>query len=160
MLEAEQITNSKSKEDAFIELTTKINSCEDRYLNDFIGGLNWIRHEPVLDWIEENSNRISNVTQSWGHLAASSNFSWERAKKWLELGRPLSLIALDGLMFCTSTGERLNQSPWMREIRPTLTDNPQLDEVANKLQEFIKTDSVPRTKNLVNRIIQNIFETE
>lgn len=156
MLEAEQISNSKSKEDAFHELTLKIAKCEDRYLNDFIGALYWIRYEPVLDWIEDNADRISNVTQSWGHLAASSNFSWERAKKWLEQGRPLSLIALDGLMFCTSIGERLNQSPWMREIRPTLTDNPELDEVANTLKEFLKTDSVPRTKNLVNHIIDNI----
>lgn len=81
MLEAEQIANSKSKEDAFIEIIAIINNCEDRYLNDFIVGLNWIGYEPVLDWIEENSKRISNVTQSWGHLAANSNFSWERAKK-------------------------------------------------------------------------------
>lgn len=41
-----------------------------------------------------------------------------------------------------------------------LIDNPKLDLIANKLQEYLKEDSVPRTKNSVKLIINNIFEID
>ena len=93
-------------------------------------------------------------------MAASSNFTWERAKKWLDMGRPWSLIAIDAVKFCTTTGERLNQSPWMRELNPRLMDYPKLDSIAIGLQEYLKKDNVPRTKNAVGLIIENIFGIE
>jgi len=120
--------------------------------------LNFIRYEKVLDWIELNSHRIINVTLNWGHLAASSQFNWAKADDWLSKGRPLSLIALDALMFCTTNGERLNQSPWMREIQPRLIDNPKPEIVARRLKEYLTIDKVPRTDAVVEQIIKNIFE--
>ena len=156
----EEIIEKSEKEEAFDLITAELEKCEDRYLSELMGPLNFLKYEPTLDWIERNAERNENITQAWGHLAASSNFTWERAQKWLDLGRPWSLIALDALKFCTTTGERLNQSPWMRELNPRLMDNPKLDKIANGLQDYLKKDSVARTKNAARLIIDNIFGVE
>ena len=157
-IQMEEIIEKHNTKDAFELITSELNECEDKYLTEFMAPLNFLKYEPVLDWVEQNADRVKNVTQDWGHLSASSNFSWKRAEKWLEIGRPLSLIALDAIMFCTTRGERLNQSLWMRELNPKLTDKPKLDRIANGLKQYIEKDSVPRTKNAVSRIINDIFE--
>lgn len=156
----EEITEKFEKREAFQLMTAELEKCEDKYLSEFMGPLNFLKYEPTLDWIERNAKRNENITQAWGHLAASSNFTWERAKKWLDMGRPWSLIAIDAVKFCTTTGERLNQSPWMRELNPRLMDYPKLDSIAIGLQEYLKKDNVPRTKNAVGLIIENIFGIE
>lgn len=154
----EEIIEKHDRKDAFELITSELNVCENKYLTEFMLPLNFLKYEPVLDWVEQNADRVKNVTQDWGHLSASSNFSWKRAEKWLDMGRPWSLIALDATMFCTTRGERLNQSPWMRELNPRLTDNPKPDKIANGLKMYLVKDSVPRTKNTVKRIINGIFE--
>ncbi len=159
-LRSENVQNNFDKDEAFRIISSEIDSCDDRFLYEYIGTLNYIRNEKVLDWIETSSKRIINVGQNWGHLAASSQFNWKRAEKWLLQGRPLSLIALDALMFCTTIGERLNQSPWMRQIQPKLIDNPKPEIIARRLQDYLIVDSVPRTKSSVQRIINNIFEID
>ncbi|CAM1342663.1 hypothetical protein [Tenacibaculum amylolyticum] len=153
-----EIIDKHDTKSAFELITYELNECEDRYLIEFMTPLNFLKYEPVLDWVEQNVDRVKNVTQDWGHLSASSNFTWVRAEKWLEMGRPWSIVAIDATMFCTTLGERLNQSPWMRELRPKLMDNPKLDRIANGLKKYLEIDSVPRTKNTVNRIISDIFE--
>lgn len=111
-----------------------------------------------LDWIEKVQNRIKNISSSWGHLAASSKFDWERAIKWLDNGRPLSLISIDALIYCTSNGERQNQSLWMRKVNPNLINSPNPEVISNRLKEYLLIDSVPRTKTSVHRIMENILE--
>src|SRR5204863_3993484 len=113
---------------------------------EYITAVNFIRNEKVLDLIEENIHRTTNIGTNWGHLAASSYLSWDRVKKWLSNGRPLSLVALDAIIFCTSVGDRLNQSPWMRQIQPKLVDDPKPEIIAKQLQAYLLTDNVPRTK--------------
>jgi hypothetical protein len=156
---SENLAKSLDKDEAFTIIAAEIDNCENKYLNEYIAALNFIRHEKVLDWIEKNAHRITNVGTNWGHLAASSYFNWDRAKKWLTKGRPLSLIALDALIFCTTLGERLNQSPWMRQIQPKLSDSLKPEIVATKLQEYLVIDNVPRTKNAIEKIIENIFDS-
>jgi hypothetical protein len=156
----EEIIKKHDTEDAFEIIVSELNKCENRYLAEFMAPLNFLKYEPVLDWVEQNVHRVNNVTQDWGHLSASSNFTWERAEMWLEKGRPWSLVALDATMFCTTQGERLNQSPWMKELRPKLKDDPKLESIANGLKKYLDADNVPRTKNIVNRIINDIFEIE
>lgn len=157
-LRSEQTIKTCDRDSAFIIISSEIDKCETRYLNEYITALNFIRHEKVLDWIEMSAHRITDVNLNWGHLAASSYFNWSKADKWLVKGRPWSLIGLDALVFCTSIGERLNQSPWMRQIQPRLVDNPKPEIVAARVQEYLKTDAVPRTKRVVNQIIENIFD--
>ena len=155
---SEELAKSADKDEAFIIISKEIDNCEDKYLNEYITALNFIRNDKVLDWIENNIHRTNNIGLNWGHLAASSYLSWSRAEKWLTTGRPLSLVALDGIMFCTSVGERLNQSPWMRQIQPKLIDNPKSEIVATRLQEHLQTDNAHRTRTTINKIIENLFD--
>jgi hypothetical protein len=154
---SEELAKIVDKDEEFIIISKEVDSCEDRYLNEYIIALNFIRNDKVLDWIESNIHRTTNIGLNWGHLAASSYLSWNRASKWLTNGRPLSLVALDGIMFCTTIGERLNQSSWMRQIQPKLIDNPKPEIVAKKLKDYLQTDNTHRTKTTINGIIENIF---
>lgn len=155
---AEDISKTLVVEEAFCAISKEIDNCEDRYLNDYLTALNFIKYEKVLDWIEQNASRTINVGANWGHLAASSKFNWARAEKWLALGRPLSLIALDGVMFCTTKGQRLNQSLFMRELNPTLPDNPGAAVIARRLTEYLNFDKAPRVRFVTQKIIHDIFE--
>ncbi len=151
----QEISIIHDTQEAFELISERLDNCPDRYLNDFVSGLNYVQHEKTLDWIEKNIERIKNIPESWGHLAASSNFTWERATYWLSLGRPLSLIALDGLMFCTSVGPRLNQSLWMRELNPRLPDQPSVKILREVLMTYREKDNVHRTRKIIDKIIQN-----
>lgn len=159
-IRSEELIEKLETDKAFEVITAELNECEDKYLSEYMAPLNFLNYERVLDWIEQNASRMVNITEDWGHLAASSNFTWKRAQKWLDMDRPLSLIALDAVKFCTTTDDRLNQSVWMRELNPRLVDNPKLNIIANGLQDYLKKDSVPRTKKSVARIISNIFGVE
>jgi hypothetical protein len=155
---AKNLAKGADKEKAFAIIAEEIDKCDDKYLNEYITGLNFIRNEKVLDWIEGNIHRTTNIGINWGHLAASSYLSWERAKEWLMYGRPLSLVALDAIVFCTTVGERLNQSPWMRQIQPKLNGDQKPELIAKRLQEYLLADNVPRTKAAIQVIIENIFD--
>lgn len=156
---AEPIVKSLAFDEAFEILTKELESRDDKYLSENVSSLLCFQSDKTLDWIEKVSPRIKNISSDWGQLAASSQFTWDRADKWLTIGRPLSLVALDGLIYCTSIGERLNQSLWLRQLNPNLTDNPRPEIIANRLREYLRVDSVPRTKNAVETIIDNVFET-
>ncbi len=155
---SEELAKSADKDEAFIIISKEIDNCEDRYLNEYITALNFIRNDKVLDWIENNIHRTTNIGLNWGHLAASSYLSWNRASKWLTFGRPLSLVALDAIMFCTTVDERLNQSLWMRQIQPKLIDNPKPEIVAVRLQEHLQTDNTHRTNTTIKKIVENLFD--
>jgi len=157
---AEALVKCLDFEEAFEILTKELESGDDKFLSENVSALLYFQNEKILNWIEKVSERIKNISSNWGQLAASSNFSWDRANKWLIIGRPLSLIALDSLIFCTTIGERLNQSLWLRELNPRLVDNPRPEIIANRLRDYLIVDGVPRTKNAVEAIIENIFEIE
>lgn len=153
---AEPLIRCLQFDEAFYLLTKKLENADDRFLSQNVGVLNYFKSGKTLDWIETVCTRISNVTNAWGHLAASSQFSWARAEKWLNMGRPLSLIALDALMYCTTKGARLNQSPWMQQLNPQLLDPPESGEIIYKLEQYIISDNTPRTKNTVRGIVINL----
>jgi len=155
---AEAIINCVAFEEAFQMLTNELENGNDKFLSDNASALVYFKSNDALDWIEKVSPRIKNVSYAWGQLAASSKFTWERANNWLTSGRPLSLIALDALIYCTDNGDRLNQSMWLRELKPVLTDRPKADIISNRLKDFLITDSVPRAKNSVEVIIKNLFD--
>ncbi len=100
--DAKTIAESNTKEEAFAIIKEQLDLLENKYLNECLSVLNYIYFEKCLDWIEENISRTENISLSWGHLAAMSGFNWLRAEKWIDLGRPLSLVALDSIYFCTS----------------------------------------------------------
>ncbi|WP_316845813.1 hypothetical protein [Pedobacter psychrodurus] len=155
---AEAITKCLHFDEAFKLITKELENKDEKFLSENISALLYFQSKHTLDWIEQVSDGIKNISSNWGQLGASSQFSWERANKWLSNGRPLSLIALDSLIYCTTSGKRLNQSLWLRQLNPTLIDHPEPETVANRLREYLLADSVPRTKNAVETIINNLSE--
>jgi len=152
---AEALASCLEFEEAFNYISSEIEALNDKFLSDNISALIYFKDERILDWIEKTSPRIKRFNSKWGHLAASSEFNWVRAVKWLNAGRPLSLIALDALNYCTTTEPRLNQSFWMMKLDPKLLDCPNPDILTKTLNEYLSTDNVPRTRNVVNKIIEN-----
>ncbi len=93
-----------------------------------------------LDWIEKNAD--SPVDSTWGLLAASSAFDWPRARKWLDSGRPLSLVALDALEWCVCSGRK-----------PPLLDSPEPEEFIRCLRDYQARDPVVRVRERVERLV-------
>jgi hypothetical protein len=154
---AELISNCFDLDEAFELITSELNKLDDKTFNENVSALLYLKSEKTLDWLEFNSVRIKNVTSSFGQLAASSQFGWKRCEKWLNTGRPLSLIALDALYLCTMKNY-IGQSVWLQKLKPRLTDNTEREAMANKLRDYLKVDSVPRTKDAVGSIIYNLIE--
>jgi hypothetical protein len=157
---AEAICKCLPFEEAFQILTSEIETTDEKYFTDNSSALIYLQSSKTLDWIEKISNRITNVSTSWGTLAAASQFSWDRAEKWLKIGRPLSLIALDGLILCTTSWDRQNQAIWFRENPPSLVNPAKSEIIANTVTSYLERDKVPRTKNAVGQIIQNLFTAQ
>lgn len=146
-------------DEAFSIVTEQVEQSDNSLFIDNTGALLYFESNQILRWIESVKDRIINVSNSWGTLAAASKFDWQTAQKWLGAGRPLSLIALDALIYCTTVGERLNQALWLIEHPPALLNAEKPDVIANVLTAYLEKDSVPRTKSAVNKIISNLFTT-
>jgi hypothetical protein len=95
-----------------------------------------------LDWVEENVRPPIDIT--WGPLVAASQFDWERARKWLSSGRPLSLVALDALYSCG----RGRREP------PLLLNPPGSREFVSTLEEYLSRDNVPRVRKNVAFLLE------
>lgn len=113
------------------------------------GALRFFRSERTLDWIERNVQRP--VTEDWGALAAESRLSWARAARWLDQGRPLSLVALDGLHRCVA-----RRTPFLREQPPELAGPMPVDEMIETLSAYARADPAPRSESTAKAIIQHL----
>ncbi len=105
------------------------------------------KNPKMLDWIEANIQ--SPITDHWGNLASRSGIAWERMKKWLQSGRPMSLVALDSLIGVASAAEggRL-------KMHMPVAGLPSKDEVEQCLRAYETTDSAPRIQNSVDYILE------
>jgi len=146
--------------DAAFEIITKeIEQTDIGNIGSEMAELLLFKDDRVLDWIESVRNRITTIKIQWGHLAAGSNFSWQRAEKWLSCGRPLSLIALDALMHCTTIHRRTDKYYYIQQGKYALTDHPSYEVVANRLQEYLLHDNVARTSYIVKSILENLSQS-
>lgn len=153
---AEALSRCLDFDEAFDKLTTEIEVSNDRQLLDNSVALIYFKDHRVLDWMEKISPRIVNVPSTWGAIAAASQFSWERAEAWLSLGRPLSLICLDALVFCTTKGENVHHPLWLRKDRPILLHQPGIDVFSNVLGGYLAQDKTRRTSAAIEQIQKNL----
>ncbi|QDA59903.1 hypothetical protein FHG12_07180 [Hymenobacter jejuensis] len=109
----------------------------------------------ALDWVETHCRSIRNVPGSFGLACAAVGITWERVLRWLQAGRPLSLIALDALVNCGTSAETLGASQWLRENPPSLQKPASFEAMGKELDRYLEQDRVPRTKNAVRFIKEN-----
>ena len=144
-------------EEGFELVSRKIAAGSDAYFKKNSGALIDFRTERTLDWLETMADRIAPVVDSWGRLAAMSQFSWQRAQDWLHKGRPLSLMALDALWLCTAPEESLvGQGPFIKQNPPQLSDAPDPAALLEELKAYLAKDAVPRTEGTVGAIRANL----
>lgn len=118
--------------------------------------LRQFRSSRTLDWIESHASAIEEDEHEafspmwyWGALAAISEFSWPRAKSWLDRGRPLSLVALAALL--NMSGE--SGSPFVQEANPKLLDPQPFDSAIRILNDYAIKDNSPLIKRVVDSIL-------
>jgi hypothetical protein len=102
----------------------------------------------TLDWLETHIQRP--VTDSWGRVAAQPQFSWERAVKWLDQGRPLSLVSLDALKHCKSL-EAAHSTHHL--ILPWTFGMATREEMCDVLAAYAARDPAPRVKQAVAALL-------
>ncbi len=124
-------------------------------LSENLTGLIHFKSKLSLDWIENNIKRVINISNSWGYLAVASGFDWDRAKKWINSGRPLSLISLDTLVNCSVTNETQNSTLWLKENPQRLLNPDTIDNMNFVLLNYLSKDNVARVRNNINYITQN-----
>jgi len=119
-----------------------------RQLPDNARALSYFQSETTLDWIEKHIS--SPCTHWWGRLAAVSKLSWKRVSHWLDAGRLLSLVALDGLNFFGHY-----DTPLLKQIRPKLLHPESRTVMTTKLKEYASKDPVPRVQRAVHAAISH-----
>jgi hypothetical protein len=106
----------------------------------------WVLHDSrVLDLIEQwwrDRAQPPPVTESWSTLVAETGLPWARLRRWLESGRPLSLLAVDVLRTYVKKGPPQNfGAPTMSELRRVL-------------EEHAARDPVPRVRQAIDHVLQ------
>jgi len=130
-------------EEGFRRVTEVLERLPARELLQMVSVLTSFRTALTLDWLETHVQ--SPVTATWGSVAACSQFTWARAVKWLDQGRPLSLVALDALQMCQS-------SDASSQIFGTATR----EEIRTVLKTYTHRDPVPRVKQAVAALLNRL----
>ena len=112
-----------------------------------MSALAYFRSPRTQDWIEANICEPS--TESWGHLAASSQFSWARCTAWLTAGRPLSLVAIDALRAIAYPTSII-----LKTWKPELLEAPSSQTLMATLNSYAARDPVPRVTQRVENLLK------
>jgi hypothetical protein len=120
-----------------------------------IHALTWVRGERVLQWIERNA--APPISYEWGTAAACNRPTWNRLSKWLDRGRPLSLVALDALKNCRGFDP---DDEWMagifKEESPKIRGRISLRAVRKKLEQYLRVDPVRRVRKAVDTVLASL----
>lgn len=132
--------------DGFSRVTAALSEQLGSRKRDFIFCLSYFHSMAALDWIEEHV--FEPITEAWGNLAAASRLDWPRVECWLQHGRPLSLVALDGLAAILHP-----QTPFLRAYAPRLHLPPTRERLAQVLSAHAERDGVPRVQKRTATLI-------
>ena len=112
----------------------------------------------ILDWIEQRLHSPNQPTKpDWGQLAAITGITWERIARWLDRGKPLSLVALDALNFCWNYDAGIGA--WLHNHEPKLLTPADPDTMRARLQQYAEDDPSPRVDRTVKMIVEHLHET-
>lgn len=140
-------------EEGWSLVTHKLLGKSRRELSADCNALAYFRSSAALEWIEDNVALVS--YDSWGRLAAASHFSWPTAQAWLNLGRPLSLVALPALYACSHY-----DTPLLRHFAPVLEESASVPQMLAALEAYVERDNVRNTRNWLAALRQCWTEPE
>ncbi len=145
-------------DEAFETITLELEPLLGSHLSEGSWALYYLNSNKTLGWIEKVKNKIINIPSGWGALAAQSQFNWETAERWLNMGRPLSLIALDALDYCTG----IPHASWPIQLQrnpPVLFDRPESSMIVTVVNKYIEIDNARRPRLLGLQIIKNLTDS-
>jgi len=153
---AEMLAQCLPSEEGFNHCVRVLDNIESpRLLGEKLWSLHPFHSPKTLDWIEANVHRMGSLSSSWGAVAAASRIDWKRIVKWLEAGRPLSLIALDALCECSKGEATPYVGEWLRSNQQKLYKPALVDKMVAEIQNYLATDNVPRTRSQAQFILSN-----
>ncbi len=115
----------------------------------YMGYFTALRDPRALDWIE--THLPSGTYPDWGGVAAVCGFSWDRALRWLQQGRPLSHLALDALRaLILPLGDPDEEDYGIRLLSP-----PDRRTLGRVLKAHARRDAVPRVQKQVDFILHH-----
>jgi hypothetical protein len=129
-----------------------LDTVDSSKLHASVWALNYFHSPQILTWFEENKDRIINISTNYGDVCAANQFDWNTAKRWLKMGRPLSLIALDAIFACGTTEDKVNRNFFLRQNPPRLLNPDTVENMNQILDDYLKTDNVHRTRVTVEAI--------
>jgi hypothetical protein len=110
--------------------------------------LTYLNSPAVIEWLE---TRISSpIYDSFGKIVAANAVIWSDIDRWLQKGRPLSLVALDALKFCRTPDyiEPGEIKYFLREPDPQAT-------MTDVITQYLDQDNSVRVKKVCAEIIQH-----
>jgi hypothetical protein len=134
-------------EEGFQRVVDVLNILPLKEKREQCNALGWFRSQQALAWLEYHVE--SPIVGQWGHLAALSHISWSWILRWLEQGRPMSLVALDALINCCR-----HNTPMLKLFAPRLQDPAPFMEMQQRLEAYAAVDRVPRVEQAVRSIVR------
>ncbi|MEM6735378.1 MAG: hypothetical protein AAF620_04840 [Bacteroidota bacterium] len=154
---AELLANSFSGDEGVLEYLAELDKIDsEKNLNEQVRGLMYFQSSRIIDWIEYSSDKIKNIPDAWGTVSALSEISWSTIQKWIDKGRPLSLMAIDALAEYATDQDTLNRSPLSRERITGLPEPPDNDTLLQVINNYMEIDGVTRVKQRIRHIESNI----
>ncbi len=110
--------------------------------------------ENLEDWSAEH---LTPPYVKWGDEAVKRGLAWPIAKKWLERGRPFSLIALKALSILASMGRADAYLPsYFKGKDVLLKEAGSVDQIMDCLQAYLVKDQAPTVTDAI-RYLRDIF---
>ena len=113
------------------------------------GALQSFRSARTLAWIATHAG--DPLVDGWGTLAARSAFDWPTAKAWLAGGRPLSLVAIDALVYIAFPRTLVQQ-----RLALKLAAAPDERELREALEAVMAADAVPRVRQRIGALLEGL----
>jgi hypothetical protein len=154
---AELLANSFKGNEGVLDYLSQLDKIESgKELNEQVGGLIFFKSPKIISWIENSAARIKNITDVWGTVSALSDIDWDTIIKWMDNGRPLSLVAIDALSEYATDQHTLNRSPLSRYRIKGLPQPPENKVIIDSINNYLQIDGVTRVKQRVQYIESNI----
>lgn len=127
-------------------------------LTEALSALSILGTPQLIEWCERHV--ASPVAREWGLVAAAAHVPWSALERWLAMGRPHSLMALDALLYGQPGGReaagkrgfspRYPQTP--EAISLGIQDQPSKKSLLRVLDELQTKDSNPRMTKTIDAI--------
>ena len=154
---AELLANSFSGDEGVLEYLSQLDKIEsEKELNEQVRGLMFFKSPRIINWIEYSAYKIKNIPNVWGTVSALSDINWATIQKWIDKGRPLSLMAIDALSEYATDQNTLNKSHLSQKRIIGLPDPPEKEVIIETVNNYLHIDNVTRIKQRVKHIESNI----